>query len=554
MFSFAKKLVDRLDGSAARDTYFGATLAANNAGYGLRVLRVEPHLAAQNLGFEAWFDYIVGVNHHDLPMTYPLLLLYAIADDGSVSLDAAAEQASMVNFDFLAQELAQIAQSPAPSVVFDVWSAKGGVVRQVHVLLRAPGAETAPDSGTVPLYANSFASIGLVVQSQHVNTATYVWKILSTHAGLPAFQAQLIPYLDYIVGCDLAFPSDVHGKGLLAKGGEHLLSRTVVLYYNHHYATLQEDSIPIVLYVYNHDYDVLRPVTVHLSRSWTPGANKGILGCDVGYGLLHRLPESVRHPEPPTAPAALQPPVQPPAPPAAVPPTAVQPVQPAQPAQPVQPEESPVSVPFVADKAEADTVTAADTDDTADKAAGTAAAEPVAEIVGASAGESSAVTEESTGPITDIVDPATLAQPLEQPPTSLEPAALTVPTEIPAAVSADVPIDAFAEISLEEPHNPPAAAAYSFAQTSPIAPPAPAENSFVPHASPTAPPPSFVPLAALAASPKAQKKKRSHAPTKVSLTDFMNEELSRSKANDVKFAESSGDSPPPPPPPKSVKH
>ena len=54
-----------------------------------------------------------------------------------------------------------------------------------------------------------------------------------------------------------------------------------------------EDNIPITLYVYNHDYDILRPVTVNLSRSWGTGYNRGILGCDVGYGLLHRIPEVV---------------------------------------------------------------------------------------------------------------------------------------------------------------------------------------------------------------------------------------------------------------------
>ena len=45
--------------------------------------------------------------------------------------------------------------------------------------------------------------------------------------------------------------------------------------------------------MYNHDYDILRPVTVNLSRSWGTGYNRGILGCDVGYGLLHRIPEVV---------------------------------------------------------------------------------------------------------------------------------------------------------------------------------------------------------------------------------------------------------------------
>lgn len=34
-------------------------------------------------------------------------------------------------------------------------------------------------------------------------------------------------------------------------------------------------------------------MTVHLSKSWAVVSNLGILGCDMGYGLLHRIPEVV---------------------------------------------------------------------------------------------------------------------------------------------------------------------------------------------------------------------------------------------------------------------
>ena len=54
---------------------------------------------------------------------------------------------------------------------------------------------------------------------------------------------------------------------------------------------------PLRLYVYNHEYDVTRPVTITPSRSW--GGN-GALGCVLGFGALHRVPAPLE--EPPNAP------------------------------------------------------------------------------------------------------------------------------------------------------------------------------------------------------------------------------------------------------------
>lgn len=48
----------------------------------------------------------------------------------------------------------------------------------------------------------------------------------------------------------------------------------------------------MVLYVYNYDSDCVRPVRVILKAGSSWGG-RGILGCDVGYGLLHRVPEVI---------------------------------------------------------------------------------------------------------------------------------------------------------------------------------------------------------------------------------------------------------------------
>lgn len=49
--------------------------------------------------------------------------------------------------------------------------------------------------------------------------------------------------------------------------------------------------------MYNHEYDVTRPVTITPSRTW---GGTGALGCVLGYGALHRIPAPLE--EPPNAP------------------------------------------------------------------------------------------------------------------------------------------------------------------------------------------------------------------------------------------------------------
>lgn len=301
MFSFAKKLVDRLEGHSpnqADETYFKGISHINNNGFALRVLHVQPHSAGYLAGLEAWFDYIVRINSHGLPMKHRSASTptYSINEDGSISYGGRGSdsRASEIDYNALCQELATVASGANGVITFDVWNAKGGILRQVLVPMEQYNytPQKLPDL-VQEIFHDKFKQIGITVQSQHINTATYVWRILNTHPNSPAFHAQLIPYSDYVIGCDSSFPTDVNGKGLLAKGGEALLSKTILSYYNRHLATLGEDNVPITLYVYNHDYDILRPVTVHLSKTWAVDGNRGILGCDVGYGLLHRLPEVI---------------------------------------------------------------------------------------------------------------------------------------------------------------------------------------------------------------------------------------------------------------------
>ena len=303
MFSFAKKLVDRFEGhttqeASLHDSYYKNATQINNRGFALRVLYVQPHSAAHSKGFEAWFDYIIKINSHELPMQYPVPNFpYSVNEDGSINYGSniSPEQASAVNYDLLSQELQNLANTKQ-DLQIEVWNAKGGVVRQISIPLdeySLEEEENDDDASTIKLFTDKFKRIGLTVESQHLSTATHVWRILNTHQGSPAFRSQLVPQSDFIIGCDSAYVTDGTGKGLLTKGGESLLSNTVLNYYNYYHNQTQEEYIPITLYVYNHDYDILRPVTVNLSRNWGTGHNRGILGCDVGYGLLHRIPEVI---------------------------------------------------------------------------------------------------------------------------------------------------------------------------------------------------------------------------------------------------------------------
>lgn len=299
MFSFAKKWVDKLDGHPANtsDSYFNGVNKINNNGYGLRVLKVAPRSQAAEAGLEPWFDYIVKINGFELPMAHDLRLSsasYSINDDGSINYGVNKNRASLVDLDILTMLLRNSANGPDKQVTFDIWSAKGGQLKQVKFKLDSFVNGGLQHSNSVhQISKDCFAELGLVAQSVNVETATYVWRILNTHPGSPAFKSQLVPYTDYIIGCDSAFPSHANGKGLLAQGGESLLLRTISAYYADHRGAFLEDAVPITLYVYNLQYDVVRPVTVNLSKAWSAGGQKGILGCDVGYGFLHRVPSFV---------------------------------------------------------------------------------------------------------------------------------------------------------------------------------------------------------------------------------------------------------------------
>ncbi|BHF77457.1 Golgi reassembly-stacking protein 1 [Sparganum proliferum] len=92
-----------------------------------------------------------------------------------------------------------------------------------------------------------------------------VWHILNIEPNSPAALAGLKPYTDYVIGTD-ALLSDT----------EDFFS--VVEAHN---------GQPLRLYVYNTESDSCRDVTIIPNLSW---GGEGMLGCEIGFGLLHRIP------------------------------------------------------------------------------------------------------------------------------------------------------------------------------------------------------------------------------------------------------------------------
>jgi hypothetical protein len=120
------------------------------------------------------------------------------------------------------------------------------------------------------------ASLGLSLQWKPLSASDDVWHILDVTPNSPADAAGLLPYGDYIIGSPEGLVKGESGMGELV---EQFLNR------------------PLRLWVYNHEYDVTRLVTMEPSRSW---GGTGALGCVLGFGALHRIPPSLE--EPPQAP------------------------------------------------------------------------------------------------------------------------------------------------------------------------------------------------------------------------------------------------------------
>ncbi|EKG10711.1 BTB/POZ domain-containing protein [Macrophomina phaseolina MS6] len=148
------------------------------------------------------------------------------------------------------------------TISLGVWSAKGQRIREIYVPIPAENP-----------------TLGISLQWIPLSSTEDVWHILDVQPNSPADVAGLLPYGDYIIGSP---------EGLVR--GESGLGELVEDYINR----------PLRLFVYNHEYNVTRPVTITPSRNW---GGQGLLGCVLGFGALHRLPAPLE--EPPAGPGEM---------------------------------------------------------------------------------------------------------------------------------------------------------------------------------------------------------------------------------------------------------
>ncbi|KAF2459443.1 GRASP55/65 PDZ-like domain-containing protein [Lineolata rhizophorae] len=141
------------------------------------------------------------------------------------------------------------------TVSMGLWSAKGQRIREMYVQVPADSS-----------------SLGLSLQWAPLATSEDVWHILDVIPNSPADVAGLLPYGDYVIGSPEGLVRGENGLGELI---EDFLER------------------PLRLLVYNHEYNVARPVTITPSRNW---GGTGALGCVLGFGALHRIPAPLDEP------------------------------------------------------------------------------------------------------------------------------------------------------------------------------------------------------------------------------------------------------------------
>lgn len=235
---------DNQGGAAALGPRMNETVA------GLRVIYVEE----TQLQLQSYFDYIVGINDEPLPVIY---------------------NQHGYHYPDYKRIVALFNDKCSDYIKLNVWSAKGGNFRDEYISVSFKDESKledislqSTDHSTDNDVLKAYQPLGFKIQWSPLLASTFTYHILNLNlTNGPADMAGLIPDEDYIIGCQ---------DGLLATGGETLLQDIVRSRTNHE----------LVLYVYNKVHDCVRPITVHIGGD-------GRLGCNVGYGFLHRIPTVV---------------------------------------------------------------------------------------------------------------------------------------------------------------------------------------------------------------------------------------------------------------------
>ncbi|KAL9931667.1 hypothetical protein V8E36_009453 [Tilletia maclaganii] len=276
-------------GAAESTPSIAANAGAPRRGY--HVARVAEGSPAHHAGIEPFFDYLVGLEGQALDPTISLNPA-GVNQQGQVMVtveqQAKIEAAGMDVWRSLEKREGTL-------VRLNVWNSKRQEFREVPVVPSrqwstppANGVNGKPNSNQAPSQPSLLGlSLRLCDPSQALSA---VWHVLDILEGSPAALAGLVPYGDYVIGWAGASGRDRASAATTATTpggpgddavpplrGEGDFYELVERYINR----------PLRLYVYNSDFDHTREVIIIPNRDW---GGEGLLGCGVGYGLLHRIP------------------------------------------------------------------------------------------------------------------------------------------------------------------------------------------------------------------------------------------------------------------------
>ncbi|KAJ8653669.1 hypothetical protein O0I10_010707 [Lichtheimia ornata] len=206
----------------------GGTQSTEQGQYGFHVLKVKENSPAFKAGIEQFFDYIIGINDIKVDNGDSETLLRILND------------------------------SENKPVQLEVYSSKEQAVREVTLIPSSDWHKDNPGEKSLIGCSIRFCS--------YERAGEHVWHVLSVAPNSPAEMAGIIPESDYIIGSPHAVLASEDGFYDLVE--EHI-------------------GKPLQLYLYNSEWDSCREVIIVPNHDW---GGHGSLGCDVGYGLLHRIP------------------------------------------------------------------------------------------------------------------------------------------------------------------------------------------------------------------------------------------------------------------------
>lgn len=217
---------------------------------GYHVVRVAAGSPAHLAGIEPFFDFCVGID--------------GVALDPTKDVDGAGDATGLGAWKSLEER-------EGTQVTLNVWNSKRQQLREVSLIPSRQWSSqpsTSSINGTSSEATSQPSLLGLSLRLCNPSQAlSHVWHILEILEGSPAESAGLVPFGDFVIG----WPGGV----LQAEGDFYELVEA-------------HTDRALRLYVYNSDYDHTREVIIVPNREW---GGEGLLGCGVGYGLLHRIPK-----------------------------------------------------------------------------------------------------------------------------------------------------------------------------------------------------------------------------------------------------------------------